>query len=214
MEPVTGSPEVARRAPPDGEPESAPSEAPPREPVGPMRCAADPSVETYLRCGRCEKPICPRCLIQTPVGARCRDCAQLKKPPMFQVGPIDYLRALGGGLAAGIGGGFALVLLRELVPGSGMFFRGIFYVAILAAFGYGVGTAVARSTRRKQGTGLGILAAFVVPVGVGLGYAIFYIVNGANPTLAILAGFIPLFGSAWNLLALLLAMGIAFSRAR
>jgi len=214
MEQVTGSSDAPRRAPPDGPVEYARLEDAPRQPAGPMRCAADPSVETYLRCGRCEKPICPRCLIQTPVGARCRDCAQLRKLPMFQVGPIDYLRAIGGGLAAAIGGGFALVLLREMVPGSGLFFRGIFYVAILAAFGYGVGTAVARSTRRKQGTWLGIVAAFAVLLGLGLGYAVFYVVNGANPTIAILAGFIPLFGSAWNLLALLVAMGIAFSRAR
>jgi hypothetical protein len=195
-------------------PLESPLEDLPRQPVGPMRCAADSSVETYLRCGRCEKPICPRCLIQTPVGSRCRDCAQLRKLPMFDVRPIDYLRALGGGLAASIGCGFLLILIRELVPGARLFFRGIFYVAILAAIGYAVGTAVANSTRRKQGPWLGILAALVIPIGVALGHAIFYILNGANPTLALLAGFVPLFGSVWNLLALLFAMGIAFSRAR
>jgi hypothetical protein len=209
MEPMAGSTDSERRALGDAQPESTLLPA-----AGPMRCAADPSIETYLRCGRCEKSICPRCLIQTPVGARCRDCAQLRKLPMFDVRPLDYLRAVGGGLAAGIGGGFALILLRELIPGSGMFFRGIFYVAILAAFGYGVGTAVAWSTRRKQGTWLGIVAAFAVPIGIGVGHAIFYIVNGANPTIAIVAGFIPLIGSAWSLLGLLVAMAIAFSRAR
>src|SRR3954465_11602507 len=83
---------------------------------GPWPCPTDSNVETYLRCGRCEKPICPRCLIQTPVGARCRDCAQLRKLPMFQVGPVDYLRGAGGGLAAAIGGGLALTFLQRLVP--------------------------------------------------------------------------------------------------
>jgi hypothetical protein len=209
MEPVTGSTDAERRAPAEAQPESTLLPA-----AGPMRCAADPSVETYLRCGRCEKPICPRCLIQTPVGARCRDCAQLRKLPMFDVRPLDYLRAIGGGLAGGASGGFALILFRELIPGAGMFFRGIFYVAILAAVGYGVGTAVAGSTRRKQGTWLGVIAAFAVPLGLVLGQAIFFVINGANPVVALVAGFVPLLGSAWNLLALLVAMAVAFSRAR
>ena len=86
-------------------------------------------------------------------------------------------------------------------------------MAILAAFGYGVGTAVAMSTRRKQGTWLGIIAAFAVPIGPA-GQALFFILIGANPAIAIAAALVPLFGSAWNLLALLVAMAIAFSRAR
>src|SRR5919106_142744 len=123
-EPQTGSADAGRHTPADPE-----SPLPLREPAGPMRCAADPSVETYLRCGRCEKPICPRCLIQTPVGARCRDCAQLRKLPMFQVGPIDYLRGIGGGLAAGVGGGLALVFIQRLVPIFG--FLSIMFLAAL-----------------------------------------------------------------------------------
>lgn len=209
MEPLTGSPEATRRVPPDAEPESAPTETSPRQPVGPMRCAADPSVETYLRCGRCEKPICPRCLIQTPVGARCRDCAQLRKLPMFQVGPIDYLRGVGGGLAAGVGGGLALTFIQRLVPLFGML-----SLVFLAALGYVVGTAVAKSTRRKQGTGLGVIAALAVPLGLGLGQGLFFIINGVDPTQSLIAGFALLLRSAWSLLGLLVAMAIAFSRAR
>ena len=179
-----------------------------------MQCAAHPSVETELACSRCEKPICPRCLIQTPVGARCRDCAQLRKLPMFQVGAIDYLRALGGGLGAGIGSGLALILLRELVPSVGIFYRGMFYVALLAAVGYVVGTAVAKSTRRKQGIWLGVIAALAVPIGISFGLAIFLIISGADPVRAVLFGFASLMISGWGLLGLLIAMFIAFSRAR
>ena len=35
-----------------------------------MACATHPEVETGLSCGRCETLICPRCLVQTPVGTR------------------------------------------------------------------------------------------------------------------------------------------------
>jgi hypothetical protein len=205
MEPATGQSNAAPRAPSDIQPEAAP-----HEPVGPMRCATDRNVETYLRCGRCEKPICPRCLIPTPVGSRCRACAQLRKLPMFEVGSIDYLRAIGGGLAAAIGSGLVMTVLQRLVPIFGML-----SLVFVAALGYAVGTAVALSTRRKQGTGLGVIAALLVPVGLALGRAAYFIiVNGADPTLAVLAGFASLLGSTWSLLGLLIAMAIAFSRAR
>jgi hypothetical protein len=205
MEPVTDAAAAEHGASPEPEADERL-----RQPVGPWRCAADPSVETYLRCGRCERPICPRCLIQTPVGSRCRDCAQLRKLPMFQVGAIDYLRAVGGGLAGGIAGGLVIILIQ----GQFRFF-GILSVMFLAALGYGVGTAVAKSTRRKQGTGLGVIAALAVPTGLALGHATLFIIGGAAPILALLVGFASLLGdSLWNLLGLLLAMGIAFSRAR
>src|SRR5262245_41825997 len=48
-----------------------------------VQCARHPEVETALRCSRCDTPICPRCLIQTPVGARCRDCARLARSPVY-----------------------------------------------------------------------------------------------------------------------------------
>ncbi len=37
-------------------------------------CTRHPQVETGLRCGRCQTPICPRCMIYTAVGLRCPDC--------------------------------------------------------------------------------------------------------------------------------------------
>ena len=41
-----------------------------------MRCAYHPGTETELTCGRCDKPICPRCLVHTEVGIRCPDCCE------------------------------------------------------------------------------------------------------------------------------------------
>ena len=95
MESRTDSPDAERRVPDDAETESTLVPA-----AGPMRCAPIRASRRTCAKGRCEKPICPRCLIQTLVGARCRDCAQLRKLPMFDVRPLDYPRAIGGGLAA------------------------------------------------------------------------------------------------------------------
>jgi len=40
-----------------------------------MRCAYHSNTETDLTCGRCDTPICPRCLVHTEVGIRCPGCA-------------------------------------------------------------------------------------------------------------------------------------------
>lgn len=51
-----------------------------------------------MTCGRCEKPICPKCLIVGPAGVRCKACASNKVPVSVtgmlhdaksRVGPID-----------------------------------------------------------------------------------------------------------------------------
>ncbi len=39
-------------------------------------CANHPTVETTLRCNRCDKPICPKCAVKSPVGYRCRECVK------------------------------------------------------------------------------------------------------------------------------------------
>jgi len=55
------------QVPPPTTPEESPS------PVVPV-CYRHPKRETYLRCVRCDKPICPECLREAPVGYQCPDC--------------------------------------------------------------------------------------------------------------------------------------------
>lgn len=37
-------------------------------------CYRHPSRETYLRCSRCDRPICPDCMNDAPIGHQCPDC--------------------------------------------------------------------------------------------------------------------------------------------
>src|SRR5215218_627746 len=171
MEPVAG--------PSDAERAAQAAETSPLGP-GPWPCAADPRVETYLRCGRCDTPICPRCMIQTPVGSRCRQCAQLRKLPMFVLRPQDYLKAVGAALGGGIGGAIVLTLILAMVP-----FAGFLRLFLMAGYGYVVGEAVSKATGNKSGNVLGVIAALGVPLGMILAQAGFYMVNGAPPLLAI-----------------------------
>src|SRR5215213_404540 len=112
-----------------------------------VRCAAHPRVETYLRCGRCETPICPRCLIQTPVGARCRACARLRRLPVYDVGPRFLLRGVAAGLAAATAGS----LLLHVLPNFGWFIS----LIIGGLFGTVVAGAVSLATKYKRGNSLG-----------------------------------------------------------
>ncbi len=112
-------------------------------------CQRHPSVESELRCGRCETLICPRCLVYTPAGTRCPDCAKLRRPPMYEFAPRDYVITgavtLGLGLGLGVIGAFLLpVGLRGFLFLSLAIFGG-------SALGGGVAEVLQRATRYKRG---------------------------------------------------------------
>lgn len=69
-------------------------------------CARHKTVKTRLRCGRCEKPICPKCTIFGPTGTRCGDCASNRSSHIYQVGPKQYAIAFGAALGLGAVGAF------------------------------------------------------------------------------------------------------------
>ena len=47
---------------------------------GAFFCQRHPREVTRLTCGKCERPICTRCLVMSPAGVRCRDCARNRVP--------------------------------------------------------------------------------------------------------------------------------------
>ncbi len=116
------------------------------------QCSFHPDVETNLACGKCGRYICPRDVIHTPVGARCRQCARLQRLPTFDVKARHYLVAvlagLGTALALGVAWGFLFSVVR---------FSLLSWV-IAVAVGYLVGEAISLSVNRKRGTGLAVIA--------------------------------------------------------
>jgi hypothetical protein len=126
------------------------------------RCATHPQVETYLRCGRCNTPICPRCLIQTPVGARCRSCARLRRLPMYDVSPRFLLRGAIAAVATAALGAIVLELLPRL---------GWFSLILGGLLGILVAGAVSRVTNYKRGASLGWTTVAAIGIGFLLGRA-------------------------------------------
>ena len=124
-------------------------------------CARHPNVATGLMCGRCGTPICPRCLVQTPVGARCPTCANVRRLPTVDVKPIFLLRGLGAAVGSGAAAG---AVWGFLVGGVFGFF--LFFVAM--GVGYAVGESVSVATNRKRSTTLqgcavlGVVLAYLV----------------------------------------------------
>ena len=57
--------------------------------------------ETWVRCGRCDRPICTACAMQGPVGMRCRDCGKPVRDAFTSMTARQWLVA--GGLALGAG---------------------------------------------------------------------------------------------------------------
>lgn len=94
-----------------------------------VECPRHPGTETALRCSRCETPICPKCMVQTPVGARCRDCARITRSPIYTLSPGGYLRA---GLASLIGGVVMGLIWGSILLPFSYGFLGIFLGAGLA----------------------------------------------------------------------------------
>jgi hypothetical protein len=167
---------------------------------GTTRCATHPNVETNLRCGKCGKPICPKCMVQTPVGARCRECAHLTKPPTYRVSGVYHLRAAGTALGLAVVVGLVWGIIELFLP--------LYIFSLIAAMGVGwvIGEVVSLSVNRKRGAGLAVIGA----VGVVLCYAVSWFVDSYR----ISAGFHDLYQIVFTLLTLGVGVYFAVNRLR
>jgi hypothetical protein len=92
---------------------------------GPMHCYRHPDRETYIRCGRCDRPICTRCAMQGPVGFRCKSCGTLTNDPLSTFTPTQLVLGLG----VAVGGGAVIGLISGYLG---------WFAIVIAFFGGGI----------------------------------------------------------------------------
>jgi len=104
-------------------------------------------------------------MVQTPVGARCPDCAQVRRIPTYNMQGQTFARAGAAALAGGL-----------VVGAAWGFFNIVTYIfwGLLAgiAIGYAMGEVVSLATNRKAGPPLqaiavgGVWLAYLVRIGL------------------------------------------------
>jgi hypothetical protein len=180
-------------------------------------CYRHPDRETWVRCGRCDRPICPRCAMQGPVGFRCRDCGKLAFDPLTSFTPLQLI----GGVAVSLVGGVIAGFIASRV--------GFFSIFISFFAGGIIAEAVTRATGYKRGpVMLGVVFGGIVVgtlIAFGLDYGLFMgdmaaIGDAARSAGADASGYIGSFASyvvdagVWAIVAAGAACAGAWSRLR
>jgi hypothetical protein len=123
-----------------------------------MKCARHPTVDTLLTCVTCGTPICPDCMVETPVGMKCRSCGLSPVPAVYRVGPGRLALAIAVGAALG-----AVVGALALATGRGF---GLLALLLAAVAGNVTGDLISRATGGKRGPTLAATAAAAVAIGL------------------------------------------------
>src|SRR5260221_8947273 len=118
-----------------------------------LYCANHPNTATSLRCNKCNKPICHKCAVLTPVGYRCRECVRGQQQVFETVVWYDYLVAA---VLAAVLGGLAGALLVNL---------SWFTIFLAPIAGGAIAEIVRVAVRRRRGRNLYLVAAGAYIVG-------------------------------------------------
>lgn len=118
-------------------------------------CPRHPKIETGLSCATCGTLICPQCLVHTPVGAKCRDCASQKGNKLFMLSPLQAIAVIVVGLITGAAAGWAVE------------FGGLGFFTLFLAFVYGgfAGDMTLRVSGRKRGIKMEVIAGLSMALG-------------------------------------------------
>lgn len=118
-------------------------------------CYRHPDRETALRCNRCNKPICPKCAVRTPVGFRCPDCVREQQNKYYTGGNLDYVIAIAVALPLSF---VAAAIFTFIISRIGFFSWIISAIAAPPAGGI-IAEAVRRAVGRRRSRYLGVVAA-------------------------------------------------------
>ena len=133
--------------------------AEPQTDPGAATCHWHPTVPTRLSCSQCRRAICTDCMVQVPVGIRCRECGRAQPLPTFDVRPANYARAAIVAAVIGIAGVVLTVLLT-------LYIGGLAFVVMPLGIGYVTGEIISRVVNLKRSRGLMYIAGGTVVIAV------------------------------------------------
>ena len=120
----------------------------------PLFCIDHPHRETTLRCNRCSAPVCPDCVVRTPVGFRCKECIKAQQAGFYNARWYDWI------LAAAIS--FVLSIPAALITGL----LGWWFALIISPFaGSLIGGAVHWAVGRRRGRNTWWIVAVCIVLG-------------------------------------------------
>ena len=121
--------------------------------TGILFCTNHTTRRTNLRCNRCGRPMCTRCVRLTPVGYRCKDCIREQQDVYYNATALHYLLGAVIALPLGAIGGFLSNWL------------GFWIIFIAAGAGTLMGRIVFRLIGRRRGRWLPHLVAAMLVIG-------------------------------------------------
>jgi hypothetical protein len=128
--------------------------------VGDLSCVNHPKRSTVLRCNKCDRPMCLKCVELTAVGHRCKECLGASRAGYYNATPLDHA-------VAAVVGTIPSILAGAIVPSA------YFYLAIIGGpiGGAVVSEAIRWSIGRRRGRVIWLVACAGVVVGglVGVG---------------------------------------------
>lgn len=142
-------------------------------------CVNHPQTETYLRCNKCGKPVCIKCVQRTPVGYRCKECLGEQRAGYYNATWFDYPLTALIALVFGALSGFLILLI-----GSGFF--GIIIAIFVGPIAGGIiSEAIRRVIAKRRGRYTWLVACAALVIGA---LAVLYL-----PVLPFLAGGLSIF---------------------
>lgn len=125
-------------------------------------CQVHPTVETELRCNKCERYMCVKCAVQTPVGYRCRECVRQHDDKFFNAAALDPLLVFVVAVAGMFAGGFLL----NYFPTDFMLFASVVLGFVFGAF---LSEGIIRAIKKRKGRHNWKYALVGVAIGAILG---------------------------------------------
>jgi hypothetical protein len=141
-----------------------------QEPTTRTVCYRHPNRETAISCSNCGRPICTDCMVYSPVGIKCPECARQPRSAIVRLRPNRAGRAIGAAIGGGIAMGFGIVVLQGI---------GLFFALILGwLIGIAMGELVLWASGRYRGPETGYIAVagciwtYIVPYGLFYGVSL------------------------------------------